>query len=80
MKRETLLGILMFSCFFLIIGTAGAYENDAITGIQSFSRITVATILFFVLDHMRKKRALNSCNCKRAHTKNNTTEFYHSRR
>lgn len=27
-----------------------------------------------------KKKALNSGNCKRAHTRNNITEFYHSRR
>ena len=80
MKRGALLGVLMFSCFFLILGTAGAYENDAINGIQAFSRITVATILFFALDHMRikynkrefeKKKALHSGNYCKAHSNKN---------
>lgn len=52
-KRSTLLGLLMLMCFIFIYGTCGSYECDALTVGQAFTRIAVATIVFFGLDYMR---------------------------
>lgn len=77
-KRSTLLGLLMLMCFIFIYGTCGSYECDALTVGQAFTRIAVATIVFFGLDYMRvnlskrefeKKNALRSGNYSKAHRK-----------
>lgn len=70
MKLKNLLGILMFLSFFFIVGTAGAFENDAISTYQAFTRITILTVVFFVSNEiLQNKKAIRSDNYRKAKRK-----------
>lgn len=63
MKINKLLGTLMFLSFIFIIGTAGAFENDAISTYQAMTRITIATLIFFTSNEvLQNKKAIRSSN------------------
>ena len=66
---KKLIPFAMVADITLVLGTGGAYENDVINNKQFIVMLIIYFTAFFVLDHVRNKKAFSGCNHKKAHRK-----------